>query len=150
MVYIGEQKRVSAGSSMRTIRIGLVVGRSAFSDTIVRQLRSQPGFEVLFSVFSVDDLPSQAAELDVVVLDTVLRDGFSTRRNIRVLSDFGIGVIAYAQDGRRQVLRTALRGGARAVFSGEQPVEELVAAIRRVAEVSLGLPVEGSAPAHCR
>lgn len=142
MVQFEAGARVDAGGDgdTRTIRVGVVTDRDEFAEEILQRLYGGPGFDILFSVRSVDDLPSRAAELDVVVLDVQLRDGFSVRRNIRVLGDFGIRVVAYAHDGNSYLLRTALRAGASAVVSGAAAVEEFAATVRRAAEVALEVP----------
>lgn len=134
-----------AEAFVRNIRVGVVTDTDEFAAEIAKCLYGTDhavgsGFEVLYSVRSVDDLPFRAAELDVVVLDVALRDGFSIRRNIRVLGDFGIRVVAYAHDGNRHLLRTAVRAGALAVVSGAAAVEEFATTVRRAAETALETP----------
>lgn len=113
--------------------MGVVTGRGPGAGGVLSALRADPRVAVEFAVQVVEDLPSGAAGLDVVVLDVAALDGHEVRSGISVLGDFGIGVVACADPRHRRPLRVAARCGAAVVPTPGRHGGEVAAAVRRAA-----------------
>lgn len=74
---------------------------------------------------------------DVVVLDLTLGDGTTVTENVRRLTADGTSVIIHSVADRPAAVREALAAGAAGIISKASPIDEVIAAIRTVAQGEL-------------
>lgn len=77
---------------------------------------------------------TSAAPADVVVLDLTLGDGTTVTENVRRLVLDGSSVIIHSVADRPAAVREALAAGAAGVVSKSSPIDDVIAAIRTVAQ----------------
>ncbi|MCR2765107.1 response regulator transcription factor [Microbacterium sp. zg.B48] len=95
--------------------------------------------EVVFSGSNVNEYLSwrafsRAQPADVVVLDLTLGDGTTVTENVRRLVSDGSSVIIHSVADRPAAVREALAAGAAGVVSKGSPIDDVMAAIRTVAQ----------------
>jgi DNA-binding NarL/FixJ family response regulator len=95
--------------------------------------------KVLFSGSTVTEYlywraSSSAAPADVVVLDLTLGDGTTVTENVRRLVLDGSSVIIHSVADRPTAVREALAAGAAGIVSKSSPIDDVIAAIRTVAQ----------------
>ncbi|MGF3055858.1 response regulator [Microbacterium sp. YY-01] len=71
---------------------------------------------------------------DVVVLDLTLGDGTTVTENVAALVDDGSSVVIHSVADRPATVREALSAGAAGVISKSSPLEDVLAAVRTVAD----------------
>ncbi|WP_127820499.1 response regulator transcription factor [Microbacterium sp. CPCC 204701] len=95
--------------------------------------------EVVFSGNTVTEYvkwraSAGAAPADVVVLDLTLGDGTTVTENVRRLVLDGSSVIIHSVADRPAAVREALAAGAAGVVSKSSPIDDVIAAVRTVAD----------------
>lgn len=97
------------------------------------------GKQVVFSGSTVTEYLdwrayAAAAPADVVVLDLTLGDGTTVTENVRRLVLDGSSVIIHSVADRPVAVREALAAGAAGVVSKSSPIDDVIAAVRTVAQ----------------
>jgi DNA-binding NarL/FixJ family response regulator len=119
--------RVALIDDHESVRLGLEAACSRAKDTVVFSGSSVTGY-VDWRAFS------GAPPADVVVLDLTLGDGTTVTENVRRLVRDGSSVIIHSVADRPAAVREALAAGAAGVVSKASPIDDVIAAVRTVAQ----------------
>lgn len=92
-----------------------------------------PDISLVEAAASVQQLLSNGAAADVVLLDLRLRDGSSPASNVVELREAGCRVIVYTEGGTRRQIDEALAAGAEGVLNKDRDPAVLIEAIRSLA-----------------
>jgi Response regulator containing a CheY-like receiver domain and an HTH DNA-binding domain len=96
------------------------------------------GMQVVFSGATVRAFASWRSgavrDVDVVVLDLTLGDGTTVTENVHALIEMGLPVLIHSVADRPVVVREALAAGASGVISKAARTDDVIAAIRTIAE----------------
>ncbi len=115
------------------IHVGIVDDHPVVSLGAAAVLNTQPDIYVTATATTVEALQAYGQWLDVVLLDLGLADLTDFRRNIRLLSNDGAQVLAFATDARPKTIRDAMRAGAVGVVQKAATTEVIVRAVRQAA-----------------
>jgi DNA-binding NarL/FixJ family response regulator len=96
----------------------------------------QPDIALSASVSTVDELLPHLAELDLVVLDIRLSDGSTIERNVALLQQNNVRVLAFTAADNPAELRTASRAGVLGIVRKSESREVILEAIRSAAHGS--------------
>ncbi|GAA1689012.1 response regulator transcription factor [Microbacterium sediminicola] len=97
------------------------------------------GLDVVFSGSTVSEYvrwrrSTQAAPVDVVVLDLTLGDGTTVTENVARLVADGSSILVHSVADRPSAVRESLVAGAIGVVSKSSPIDDVISAIRSVAD----------------
>jgi DNA-binding NarL/FixJ family response regulator len=112
------------------IRIGMVDDHPAMIVGASTIINLQPGMHVAAAAPTVDALIAQETQLDLVLLDLALADQTTPARNLRILGEMAIPVLAYTSGERASLVQQAVKSGAVGIIRKSEPPETLLAAIR--------------------
>lgn len=112
------------------IRIGIVDDHPAMIVGASTIINLQPGMHVAAAAPTVDALIAQETQLDLVLLDLALADQTTPARNLRILGEMAIPVLAYTSGERASLVQQAVKSGAVGIIRKSEPPETLLAAIR--------------------
>ena len=82
----------------------------------------------------VDEVLATPGPYDVVILDVQLNDDSDPADNVRRLTDRGWPVLLYTQETNARIVSRCFRAGARGIVGKSQDLEELMEAVRIVAD----------------
>ncbi len=107
--------------------------------------QSDWGVTVVGSALTVDELKERlGCPPAAVLLDIRLADASSPARNTKALIDWGTRVLIYTQGDQHEEILRALQAGALGVVHKQDPVEELVEAIRTITTDELRFSSDGA------
>ncbi|HMQ64830.1 MAG TPA: response regulator transcription factor [Arachnia sp.] len=112
------------------IRIGIVDDHPAMIVGASTIINLQPGMHVAAAAPTVDALIAQETQLDLVLLDLALADQTTPARNLRILGEMAIPVLAYTSGERASLVQQAVKSGAVGIIRKSEAPETLLAAIR--------------------
>jgi len=117
-------------TSTPLVRIGLVEDHQVIGVGLAEVLRREPGWSLVVTVRSVEELHVADGNLDLVLLDLHLDDGSAPGDNVRTLTAAGVPVLAYTAGEDPTLLRAAARAGVLGIVRKSDGFEHLVNAIR--------------------
>lgn len=117
-------------TSAPLVRIGLVEDHQVIGVGLAEVLGREPGWSLVITVRSVEELHLAEGTLDLVLLDLRLDDGSAPGDNVRTLTAAGIPVLAYTAGEDPTLLRAAARAGVLGIVRKSDGFEHLVNAIR--------------------
>ena len=116
------------------ILVGIVEDHPAMLFGVATILNRSGGIRVAASGGTAGDVAAQARRLDVVLLALKLSDGSTPAENLRILEPLGAHVVAYTAGDRPHLIREAARAGAAGMISKGDPIDVIVASVRRAAQ----------------
>lgn len=117
------------------IRVAIVEDHPLFRQGLARAVHQPPDFACAAAVGSLEDLTLDAETADVVVLDLHLQPpGLSGAPAVHHLIDRGLPVLVVSADIAGDAVLDALEAGASGYVTKQAEPEEVLAAIRKVAD----------------
>lgn len=116
------------------ILVGIVEDHPAMLFGVATILNRSGGIRVAASGGTAVDVAAQARRLDVVLLALKLSDGSTPAENLHTLEPLGAHVVAYTAGDRPHLIREAARAGAAGMISKGDPIDVIVASVRRAAQ----------------